>query len=138
MRITQDTIGEAILRIFLDVRVTRAGAALFRSDLVAAWGPTGLRDRDLAAGIEWLCAERCLQRAPYAPTDDEILTVLPEGETRLTGSPHRLREWLEHLRRAWVLRSAARRIKHGAFWRRVRCSVYGFHPDFEARSRRTG
>lgn len=135
MRVTRDDIGTAILRIFADVRVTRAGAALFRSDLAAAWGMTGLRGHDLSDGLDWLCSQRRLQRAACPDTDDELITVLPAGEARLAGSPQSWRERLAALRSAWVLRWAARRARHGKFLRRVRCSVLGHHPDFDIKDR---
>lgn len=135
MRVTPDDSGAAILRIFFDVRVTRAGAALLRSDLAAAWPLTGLRHHDLSDGLDRLCAQRSLQRVACQETDDELITVLPAGEARITGSPQSWRERLAALRCAWVLRRATWRARHGKFLRRVRCSVLGHHPDFDAKDR---
>lgn len=133
MRVTQEAIGIAVLQIFFDLRATRAGTTVLRSDLAAAWVMTGLRTHDLSDGLDSLCSQGLLECSLDPATDDERITVLPAGETRLKGNARNWRERVGALRSAWVLRRAARRGRHNKFLRRVRCSVLGHHPDFDSK-----
>lgn len=135
MRVTPEAIGIAVLRIFFDMRATRAGTTVLRSDLAAAWGMTGLRTHDLNDGLDGLCSQGMLLSTPDPANDDELITILPAGETRLKGTARNWRERVGALRSAWVLRRAARRGRHSKFLRRVRCSVLGHHPDFDSKGR---
>lgn len=131
MHVTDYSIGMAVLKEFRDNRVFHAGGSLLLSSLSAGWTATGLRDRDLPKGIEWLSTNRCLKLEPYPATDDVLVTLLPEGAERLTQFPHKLKGWFEEARGELILRAVARRRTGGEFLRRARASLHGFHPDFE-------
>lgn len=130
MQINDYTISMAVLRVFRDHQIFRAGGSLFLSTLNLAWEATGLRQRDLRRGIEILRQSHCVQVSPYCSGADLLITLQAEGAQRLTRFPQRLAQWVAEIRGALALRQANRRHAHGEFLRRVRCSLYGFHPTF--------
>lgn len=126
MQINRYAIELAVLRVFRDYRASHAGASLFLGGMHEAWANTGLRERDLDSGIEFLREARCLRTDPYPATDDVLVTLLPEGASRLETLPHRLGEWMHLVGSAWSLRAAARRRVRGFFWLRWRGRLHGF------------
>ena len=63
MRVTDYTIGMAVLRIFRNYRVFHLGGALLLDDIADAWKQTGLRTRDLETGFKWRRSCACNRTA---------------------------------------------------------------------------
>lgn len=81
MYVSRYMIEMAVLRVFRDYRVFRAGASLWMRDLQEAWTKTGLRDRDLVSGIDFLSESQCVRVEPYPPSGEVLVTLLAQGES---------------------------------------------------------
>lgn len=125
MYVSQNAIDAAVLRIFRDFRVFHAGGTLLLGDLRNAWSDTGLRGRDLPAGVASLESGGCLKLTTDARGGDVLVALTPDGAARITGFPHRLADWLSEIHSLLTLRSTARRQPQCSPWSRWRRHLHG-------------
>ena len=132
MRVTDYTIGMAVLRIFRDYRVFHDGGTLLLDDIAQAWKDTGLRTRDLDTGLKWLEENICARRGTETTRGARIVRLLPAGVVHLSDFPTRFSDWLDEMDAALTLRRTQRRVHRSALINRVRCSLHGIRPEFAA------
>ncbi len=114
MRVTDRTIGMAVLRIFRDYRVFHDGGSLLISDVADAWKETGLRTRDLETGLRWLQANGWATRAGEDSRDATTLRLQAPGAAHLSRFPGRLSEWFHEMEATFTLMQAHRRVHRAA------------------------
>jgi hypothetical protein len=76
MRVTNDVIENAVLQIFIDMKIA-AGGRLLSSDLRRQWSHTHLRQGDLIQGVKRLLFNGCLELVDNA--DDAIMVLTDKG-----------------------------------------------------------
>jgi hypothetical protein len=105
VNVTDYAMEVAILRILRDFRIFEPGASLLLTDLQAAWPRTGLRTRDIEAGLDKLRADECVTLRTTA-SGESVITLLPRGAERLTALPGALSQVMDEMVAALILRSA--------------------------------
>lgn len=126
MWVTDYAIEAAMLRVFRDFRVFHAGGSLLLSDIRRAWHRTGLRARDVEAGLA-LLVQGGFVSIEAGPDGEHVVKLLPRGSERLTLLPRDLGELFDEMDALMILR-AARRRRRAEFWHDMRLRVRGYGP----------
>lgn len=135
MWVTDYAIETALLRVFRDFRVFHPGGSLLLSDIRRAWGRTGLRARDVEAGLA-LLVEGAFVAIDTGPDGEELVKLRPRGSERLTLLPRDLGELFEEMDALMILH-AARRRRRTEFWHQMRQRLRGYAPP-DAAAHRAG
>lgn len=111
MNVTDNICELAILQLFKDGKVNRAGGQLSLRGLRNSWAEMGLRNVDFSRGIEALLRVGFLEMGHTY--EGPALTLTELGAGYLKSRPASLKNVWERVRAEWTLRRARARLQGG-------------------------